>query len=260
MAPSAQHFQSLFNCHWGDCSLAEFIYSWFALNCNTHNENFPFQANFDPIQRRYSEDISPVIRHFQSKSSQFEARVGEADEASSRNSHCSSYLACGERLNRNRLPKGEETWGNRRLWFPWLTALLHMPELCLLWWHLQSYKIQSSQGRQGGWSIGEVTGVKKSRCWEKRPSYKKQSLDICFTECTKFYCQVIFYHNFLLFNSKHVRHFQEYTEFCLWRQLYLLSPGGERFEVDRLGWACGTWRLDLQQITLGNQSLVIIVY
>merc|ERR1719209_2589140 len=73
------------------------------------------EANFGPLQRPYSEDISPVIRHFQSKSSQFGARVGEADEASSRNSHCSSYLACGERLNRNRLPKGEETWGNRRL-------------------------------------------------------------------------------------------------------------------------------------------------
>ena len=176
--PSAQHFQYSFNCHWGDHSLAKFIYSWFALKSNTHNENFTFQANSGPLQRPYSEDISPVIRHFQSKSSQFEARVGEADEASSRNSHCSSYLACGERLNRNRLPKGEETWGNRRLWFPWLTALLHMPELCLLWWHLQSYKIQSSQGRRGGWSIGEVTGVKKSRCWEKRPSYKKQPLEM----------------------------------------------------------------------------------
>ena len=42
------------NCHWGDHSLAEFIYSWFALKCNTHNENFPFQANFSPLQRLFS--------------------------------------------------------------------------------------------------------------------------------------------------------------------------------------------------------------
>ena len=54
------------------------------------------------------------------------------------------------------------------------------------------------------------------------------------------------------------RHLKRYI-WCQLNVLRTVRPGGEHSEVDCLGWTCGTCGLLLQQITLDNQGLLIIV-